>query len=87
LDSLKGAAAIMDVKDHPIPDTKLFKKLATYWPRSPILQFNLGQTPGRHVTCNLGAMVKAAKAMKTKRADADLSAQTMLTEGLGDTIG
>ena len=31
--------------------------------------------------------MKAAKAMKTKRADADLSAQTMLTEGLGDTIG
>ena len=30
---------------------------------------------------------KAAKAMKIKKADADLGAQTMLTEGLGDTIG
>ena len=32
-------------------------------------------------------MVKAAKSMKIKKADADLGAQTMLTEGLGDTIG
>ena len=29
LDSLKGAAEMVDVKDHPIPDEKFFKKMAT----------------------------------------------------------
>jgi hypothetical protein len=78
LDSLKGAAEMVDVKDHPIPDGKLFKKLAT--------KPNLAKV--KPLVDNLqGVMVKAAKAMKTKRTDADLSAQTMLTEGLGDTIG
>ena len=74
LDSLRG----VDEKDHPIPDEKLFKKLAT--------KLNLAKV--KPLVDNLqGAMVNAAKAMKKKRADADLSAQTMLTEGLGDTIG
>ena len=78
LDSLRGAAEMVDVKDHPIPDGKLFKKLAT--------KPNLAKV--KPLVDNLqGAMVNAAKAMKKKRADADLSAQTMLTEGLGDTIG
>jgi hypothetical protein len=78
LDSLKGAAEMVDVKDHPIPDEKLFKKLAT--------KLNLANI--KPLVVNLqGAMAKAAKAMKTKRTDAELSAQTMLTEGLGDAIG
>ena len=69
---------MVDVKDHPIPDGKLFKKLAT--------KLNLAKV--KPLVDNLqGAMAKAAKAMKTKTAEADLSAQTMLTEGLGDTIG
>ena len=78
LDSLKGAAEMVDEKDHPIPDGKLFKKLAT--------KPNLAKV--KPLVDNLqGVMVKAAQSMKKKRADADLSAQTMLTEGLGDTIG
>ena len=78
LDSLKGAADMVEVKDHPVPDAKLFKKMAT----TP----NLAKVQPL-VDNLLGAMVKAAKSMKKKKADADLSAQTMLTEGLGDTIG
>jgi hypothetical protein len=74
---------MVEVKHHPVPDAKLFKKMAT----TP----NLAKVQPLHGDNLLGAMVKAAKSMimKKKKADADLSAQTMLhvNEGIGDTIG
>ena len=76
LDSLKGAALLVNTKKFPRPDekyTKSFSKADT-------------EIVAPIVAKLIAMMEKASKAMKAKRAEADKAALSMIVDGLGEHI-